>query len=112
MIIRNSFLHFSMIRDPGQLIYSHFPLESMGQGMGLSEEIYQSLTERDYFCHVHYLDLDLDSILLTTTRHHILLDRRLPGRYILLGIIMYRSKILPVITLDYKNSNLDAQPDE
>jgi hypothetical protein len=70
------------IRQPagciGTLLYANSPICHGIDGL-LSGNSYNNLSKRDKFWHINSLDIQLETVLLTSTRQHILLDRRMPG---------------------------------
>lgn len=67
--------------DSGQVIFTH--LTDNHLTWVLPDTTYDFLGARESFCHVTSVDTQLDTLILTTTRKHLLLDKRMPGKVIL-----------------------------
>ncbi|KAH7729794.1 prenyltransferase and squalene oxidase repeat family protein [Aphelenchoides avenae] len=69
-------------RDPGELIYSHSYAKPHSADLRtlLSDDAYSYVGEREQFSHVSPACTELETFLLTTSRKHLLLDRRMPGK--------------------------------
>lgn len=75
------------LRTPNseQVIFTHSPTISLANFSNwiLPDSTYELLGARESFFHVTSVDIQLDTFILTSTRSHFLLDRRMPGKEIL-----------------------------
>ena len=63
----------------GILLYAQAPLGGADIDGPLRTETFAKLSTRDQFWHCNMLDQQLETVLLTGTRQHVVLDRRMPG---------------------------------
>lgn len=67
--------------DSGRLLFSHSPINP--STWILSDSTYEFLGARESFFHVNSVDTQLNTLILTSSRRHFLLDRRMPQKEIL-----------------------------
>ncbi|KAL3094393.1 hypothetical protein niasHS_004339 [Heterodera schachtii] len=76
------------LREPncaGQLLFTHSfgSSDAIGDDGPFSDEFRASLTARDQLCRVQTVDIGLETVLVTSSRRHTLVDPRMPGQQLL-----------------------------
>ncbi|KAL3108931.1 hypothetical protein niasHT_011481 [Heterodera trifolii] len=76
------------LREPncaGQLLFTHSfgNSDAVGEDGPFSDEFRVSLAARDQLCRVQTVDIGLETVLVTSSRRHTLVDPRMPGQQLL-----------------------------